>query len=93
MKPGSLRTPRTPYASWMNEERNQDHAESILQGALMDQLRLRRVVVSQTDIGPDALILACRAEIAAAMVYGDFGAATELTDLLHSMVQRMADAP
>jgi hypothetical protein len=27
------------------------------------------------------------------MVYGDFGTATELTDLLHSMVQRMADSP
>ncbi len=85
---------RGARAAWSYEEEDVSgrHSKARLQHAVMDSLAQSKSRVSATEASLDDLIKHARAQIAAAMVLGDFGAMEVLTDAVHEAVQALADS-
>lgn len=85
---------RGATAAWIEDDGSihLEHAKTTLRNTLLDMLDARRNRVKNINASLDDLALAARAEIAAAMVAGDFSASVFLTELLHDAAQAAADS-
>ena len=69
-----------------------EHAKATLRNVLLDMIEARKSRVKSIDASLDELAVAARAEIAAAMVAGDFASSVLVTELLHDAAQVAADS-